>query len=149
MTIPILKEDKSSILHDNYRGITVIASTIGKIFEHIILDRLYPVTSALQSDLQKDFTDGSSSIIAALMVSEIMNEAIDTESELFIASLDARKAFDVSCVVPPLWKSSFLAGLILQHGASLMTGILILQVTSQVRWKGELSDVYSIELGVR
>ena len=145
MTIPILKKDKSSILHDNYRGIT-IASTIGKIFEHIILDRLTPVTSALQSDLQKGFTDGSSSIIAALMVSEIMNEAIDTKSELFIASLDARKAFDV-VYHSSLMRKLFLAGI--DPATWCIINDWYTDLTSQVRWKGELSDVYNIELGVR
>ena len=45
--------------------------------------------------MQRGFSNGSSSTNAALIVSELMNEARDSKKELFIASLDARKAFDV------------------------------------------------------
>ena len=90
--IPIAKKGKDSLLQDNYRGITI---TIGKLLEHILLNRIKPQMDTHQSNLQKGFTKGYSSTNAALLVTELIDNAKDEHRELYLASLDARKAFDM------------------------------------------------------
>ena len=48
-----------------------------------------------QSRLQKGFTAGSSTMGAALILIECINEAKNEEEPLFVATLDVQKAFDV------------------------------------------------------
>lgn len=145
VTIPILKKGKSSLHHDNYRGIT-ITSTIGKILEHILLKRLKTKTTTIQSRLQRGFTEGTSSLTAALILSEQMNEALDNKSELYIASLDARKAFDM-VYHPLLMRKLYLSDVDPLTWCSINNWYE--DLSSQVMWKGELSHKYNIDLGVR
>ena len=79
----------------------------------------------------KGFTDGLSSVIAALMVSEIMNEAIDTKSELFIASLVVYRS--------SLMRKLFLAGIDPATWCIINDWYTDLTASSQM---------YNIELGV-
>ena len=67
---------KDSLLQDNYRGIT-ITNTIGKLLEHIILNRIKPQLDTHQSNLQKGFMKGCSSTNATLLVTELINDAKD------------------------------------------------------------------------
>ena len=85
------------MLLDNYRSIT-ITSTFSKLHENIEAPRLRELfqDEHRPTSKQRDFSDGSSFLInAALMVFKLMNRARDFKQELFIASLDARKAFYV------------------------------------------------------
>ena len=47
------------------------------------------------SCLQRGFTSNTTSLSADLLVSELMTDAKDAGKNLFLASLDASKAFDV------------------------------------------------------
>ena len=91
---PVLKKDKDPTIPTNYRGITV-HSIIGKLLEKVILKRTDPIFSPKQSPLQRGFTRNSSSINAALLVTEAQNEAADCKEDLHLVTLDAAKAFDV------------------------------------------------------
>ena len=86
--IPIAKKGKDSLLQDNHRGIT-ITNTIAKLLEHIFLNHIKPQLDTYQSNLQKGFTKGCSSTNAALLVTELINDAKDEHRELYLASLDA------------------------------------------------------------
>ncbi|MEW8562218.1 MAG: hypothetical protein AB2541_08940, partial [Candidatus Thiodiazotropha sp.] len=55
-----------------------------------------------QSRLQRGFTKKSSSVNAALLISEVQNEAKDRGEFLTLVTLDAAKAFDV------VWQASLL-----------------------------------------
>ncbi len=92
--VPIPKKGKCHLSQDNYRGIT-ITNVLGKLLEHILLKRIKDQLDQKQSRLQKGFTKGCSSTNAALLVSELINEAKDNHEELYVASLDAQKAFDM------------------------------------------------------
>ena len=92
--IPIAKKGKDSMLQDNYQRI-MITNTIVKLLEHIILNRIKPQLDTHQSNLQMGFTKGCSSTNAALLVTELINDAKDECRKLYLASLDARKAFDM------------------------------------------------------
>ena len=78
----------------NYRSITV-TPVILKILEHILSERHNKVLHKTQSNLQKGFNAGSSSMVAALILSECIYEAKNMKSTLFITTLDGQKAFDV------------------------------------------------------
>jgi hypothetical protein len=51
--------------------------------------------SEQQNKLQKGFAQGEMPIIAALILSELIAEAKSNKSPLYVAFMDARKAFDV------------------------------------------------------
>ena len=55
-----------------------------------------------QSRLQRGFTKRPSSVNAALLISEVQNEAKDRGEFLSLVTLDAAKAFDV------VWQASLL-----------------------------------------
>lgn len=55
-----------------------------------------------QSRLQRGFTKRPSSVNAALLISEVQNEAKDRGEFLCLVTLDAAKAFDV------VWQASLL-----------------------------------------
>ena len=93
-TISVPKKDKDHLLQENHRGIT-LTNTICKIFENVLLSRIHPEIETKYSCLQRGFTSNTTSLSAALLVSELMNGAKDAGKNLFLASLDASKAFDV------------------------------------------------------
>ena len=94
MVFPVTKKGKDHRLTANYTGIT-ITSIMGKVLEHIIQHRLRNQIEHKQSKQQRGFTKGSSSTNAALILTEAIAEAKDNNRELFVASLYAKKAFDV------------------------------------------------------
>ena len=80
-----------------------------------------------------------------MIVSELTNEAKDNKKELFVATLDARKAFDVVC------HSSLLRKLHLQQIDKEIWCIIkdwYDGATSQVKWKGTLSEPFDLYQGV-
>ena len=92
--IAIPKKDKSTLLQDNHRGIT-IAPTIGKIIEQLML------TSGLDevptNGLQMGFSYGRSPAMGTLIIAESISEARTIRVPMIIIPEDARKAFDVVC----------------------------------------------------
>ena len=144
VVIPIPKKDKNCLLQENYRGIT-LTSTVGKVFENVLLERLGSTLDKQTCQLQRGFTAKTSSLSAALIVSELENEAKDNKKELFIATLDARKAFDVVC------HASLLRKLHLQQIDKDIWCIIkdwYDGATSQVKWKGVLSEPFDLYQGV-
>ena len=80
--------------HNSYRKIT-ITSCVGKVVEKIHLSRNENRILSVQNKLQKGFTKGEIPSIAGLILTELCNDAIKRKSSLYIALMDARKAFDV------------------------------------------------------
>ena len=143
--VPIPKKGKDSRLTNNYRGIS-ITPIIGKVLEHVIQQRLRLQTQHQQNELQKGFTKGSSSNNAVLVVSETIAEARDLKKELFIASLDAQKAFDVVYQDAMLYKL-FYADL---HPALWRLMFDMYQgATNQVKLQNDLSRPIKLLQGVR
>ena len=98
-----------------------------------------------QSDLQFGFTRGLSPIMAALIVSEVILQAKQQKSNLYLVTLDSQKAFDVVHhmllleklyyeVPPEIWK-------VIQD--------LYSDMSSQVKWNGFTSKNFNIKQGVR
>jgi hypothetical protein len=78
----------------NYRGITV-TSILGKVLEKVLQKRIESQINDNQNREQRGFTKGSSSNNASILVIEAINGAKETKAELFMATLDCEKAFDV------------------------------------------------------
>ena len=92
---PINKKQGKPLYDPNsYRKIT-ITSLIGKVLEKYLLDTAFAELEALQNPLQKGFTKGTSATVAALLFTESIAEANDTNTPLYTACIDATKAFDV------------------------------------------------------
>ena len=143
--IPLPKKDKNSLLQDNYRGIT-ITSTFSKLHENIEAPRLRELFQGEQSSMQRGFSNGSSSTYVALMVPELMNEARDSMKELFIASLDARKAFDV-VYQKSLFVKLFDIGV--EHDLWRIMLNWYDGASIQVRWNNQYSREFELLQGLR
>ena len=142
---PVPKSGKDNRLLDNYRGITV-TSIIGKLFEKLISLRLLEKVNSNQSDLQFGFTKNLSPIMSALICSEAINEAKLEGKPLYLVTIDTRKAFDVvnhvilkktlfdEGVAPDLWS---------------VVDNLYSDMSSKIKWHGQLSEKFSIQQGVR
>ena len=78
----------------NYRGITVTPVLL-KVLEHVVNSRHNEILETTQSRLQKGFTSGCSSLNAAPILTECINEPRNNKEELLFTTLDTQKAFDV------------------------------------------------------
>ena len=143
---PIYKKQNKPIWDPNsYRRITV-ASIIGKVFEKLHLSSIEDQLGNDQSRLQRGFTKGTSPLYAALILTEAIAEAQDRKHPLYAAFLDASKAFDV------VWHNSMLRKLY-EAGLQGVDWVLMKDwysnMTSQVKWEGELSRPFAEQQGVR
>ncbi|CAG2229246.1 unnamed protein product [Mytilus edulis] len=86
---------------NSYRKITV-TSILNKILEKLYLEKKDETLKNAQSPLQRGFTKGISGLNAALILNELIAEAQDMHRPLYVAFLDAQKAFDL------VWHSSLL-----------------------------------------
>lgn len=92
--LPIPKKGKDAKLPDNHRGITITPS-LGKLLEHVILHASNEDFSEDQHAQQYGFTQGLSPILATLSLTECIADAKAKKKPLYVATLDASKAFDV------------------------------------------------------
>jgi hypothetical protein len=129
----------------SYRGITV-CSMLSKVVEQFIATHTETLLRPYQCDLQYGFTQGMSPTHAALLVTEAIAEQRDTKVPLYVATLDAQKAFDVVNHESLMWK---------WHERGLRGALWHLKDTSytnmptKVKWKGLLSQPFKIKQGVR
>ena len=141
---PIHKKGKNPRHFENYRGIT-ISSVLGKLFETVILNRLHQL-NADQSQFQYGFTKGLSPSMASLLLSEAVLDAKMCNRPIYIATLDAQKAFDVVSH-PVLMVKLYEQGInshLWQLIRSMYNGL-----TARVKWEGEMSSPFNICQGVR
>ena len=129
----------------NYRGITM-TSVLLKITEHILNKRHTNILEKSQSQLQKGFTPGSSSIDAALILSECIAEAKNTCKPLILATLDAQKAFDV-VDHNILLRRLYFDRIIGDNWLLLID--MYTDLTSRVKWEASLSNPIITKQGVR
>jgi hypothetical protein len=129
----------------SYRGITV-CSTMSKVLEQFIALHTEQLVRPLQHTLQYGFTAGLSPSYAAILVTKAIVEQKDQKRPLYVATLDAQKAFDVVDHTSLLWKwhEAGLRGPLWQLKDEMYTGM-----TSKVKWKGILSERLEINQGVR
>ena len=142
---PVLKKGKDPTKTSNYRGITV-TSIIMKVIEKAWLLRAIPTLMEQQNPMQRGFTQSSSSINAALLVSEALNEAHDNKKPVHVTLLDASKAFDVvdhDILLNELYDIGVKGKLWLTFQSMYQNA------TSSVKWKGILSSEFAVKQGVR
>ena len=132
---PVLNKSKDPTVLDNYRGITG-TPIISQLLESVLLPRLSETFE--QSPLHFGFSKGLSPVMSALIVSEARAEAkLNTCKPLFLVTLDSQKAFDVvnhTILLDKLYETGI-------H-PTLWTIVkdLYLELTSKVKWLGELSS---------
>jgi hypothetical protein len=138
---PIGKKDKSKLEMGNYRGITITA-VLGKVLEMLLLGRM----KNHQSTLQFGFTKGLSPGMAAMLLSESIAESKEAGQSVYVCTLDAVKAFDtVHHAV--LLRKLFAGGLDLESWGIIQS--LYEGGCAKVKWKGLLSDIFTVGQGVR
>ncbi len=120
---------------------------IRKIFENVLLARMHPNLKPKFSNLQRGFTSETTSLSspATLIVSELINEAKDHGKSLFLASLDACKAFDVVNHASLLRK---LQNLDVQPAFWTIIKNLYDGSICQVKSRGSLSEAFTLHQGV-
>ena len=142
---PIVEKGKPAHDPNSYRKST-ITSLIGKVIEKIHLTRNSNAITEQQNRLQKGFTQGEMPIIAALILSELIAEAKSNKSPLYVAFMDARKAFRV------VWHTGLFRDLY-TFGITGDNWFFFKHwydnVASKVRWKQNLSDSINELQGVR
>ena len=143
--IPIPKSAKGALTcSDKYRSIA-ISSVIGKILDHIIIDRQSEFLKT--SDYQCGFKPKSSTILCSTMVNETIQYYTENGGKrVYVLLLDATKAFD---------KVSFkvLFDLLLDKNVCpKIVQLLYFMYTNQlchVKWGGEKSASFPISNGVK
>ncbi len=144
--LPIPKKGKDQRVMDNYRGIT-ITSLFGKLLELICLEMgLEQGINDIANPMQCGFTRNRSPTMASLLISEAMVEAKAEKKQLFVASLDARKAFDV--VNHQLLKTKCYNLDVNKEIWTVMDSIYT-DGKEVIRWRGEESRQYNIKQGVK
>ena len=143
--IPIPKGSKASLTSsDKYRSI-VISSVIGKILDHVIIDRLSDCLKT--SDYQFGFKSNSSTVLCSTMVNETIQYYIEKGGKrIYVLLLDATKAFDkVSYKV-------LFDILLKKNVCPRIVNLLYYMYSNQlchVKWGDETSASFSISNGVK
>ena len=91
--IPIPKGSKASLTSSDKYRIIAISSVIGKILDHVIIDRLSDCLKT--TDYQFGFKSKSSTVLCSTMVNETIQYYIEKGGKrIYLLLLDATKAFD-------------------------------------------------------
>ena len=144
--LPIPKNGKDPRLMDNYRGIT-ISSIFTKILENIIANKeLRYLTDSSSNNLQVGFTRERSPVMASLLITEAIADAKTSRTPLHVATLDARKAFDV-VNHDLLMRKLYLLGL--GEGCWSLIDNMYADSREAIRWKGEDSRTFRSLQGVK
>ena len=120
----------------NYKGITVTPVLL-KIQEHILNAIRNEIFSCAQSRLQRGFTEGCSSLNAAVILTECILESASNKQDPWLTTLDTQKALDV------VDHSSRLRRLYLDgvHGDDwLLVKDLYTDCSLRIKWAGGLSQ---------
>ena len=91
---PVLKNERTQKLLENYRRITVTAilgKVFRKVFEYAFLEKLH----IAQSEMQFGFTEGLSPSTADLLISEAKVKSQENKTHIYVATLDSQMAFHV------------------------------------------------------
>jgi hypothetical protein len=142
---PVHKKGKPLKCADSYRRITV-TPILSKLLEKLLLPAQDLLLEACQNKMQRGFTSHSSSANTALLITEACAEAKDQKQPIYMAFLDASKAFDVVCH-PTLLKSLYDQGL--RGDLWRLVASYYASMTSKVKWKGNISDSFTEAQGIR
>ncbi|CAG2236421.1 unnamed protein product [Mytilus edulis] len=142
---PVHKSGKDKLHPENYRGITV-TNTFSTLIEGILKDRLEPKLLKVQSKLQRGFTEKTSSLNTAFIVSAAADFYKEIIEELILLTLDAQKAFD-KLHHEILFNKMYHDGIV--GNMWLLLRNMYRNVTVKVKWNNSISDKFTQEIGVR
>ena len=141
---PLLKDKQGDIQSsDNYRSIA-LSSVILKIFDWVVM-LLFEDRLGLD-DLQFSYQKECSTNMCTWMVVEGINHFTRNDTEVYTCFMDMKKAFDM------VKHSLLFQKLIERNIPPIYLRLLLFMYTSQsakVRWKGSMSDSFSISNGVK
>ena len=141
---PVTKKESPEKQKANYRWIT-ITSIVGKVVELHMMTHSGPPLDLNQSRLQFSFTVSCSPVLPALVLTEVIAEAIDNNEQLLITFMDTSKAFDVVShkgMLNSLHQQEVRGTLLITYD-SMYTNI-----RSVVKWQDELSSPFSEGQGI-
>ena len=87
---------------DNWRGVTLLSLT-SKVFSRILLDRFSTTVEDISRNEQAGFRKGKSCIDHIFVLRQILEQAAEWNSSLYVLFIDFEKAFD-SLHRETLWK---------------------------------------------
>ena len=105
-----------------------------------------PILDPMQIKFQFGYTCGCSPIYAALMLTEIIVDAEDSKSELYVTLMDNSKAFDV---VNHKGRLNALHEQGIHGNLWKLYDSLNSNITSVVKWRGERSEPFDEKQGIR
>ena len=142
--IPIPKDKRKSLdCSDNYRAIT-LGSIVSKILDSVIM--LKEKSALSTSDLQFGFKKKSSTSHCTLAMLETISYYNFQKSDVYVALLDASKAFDrvKYCKLFRLLQKRKISPLVLRLLINMYTN-----QTLQIRWGAQNSSKFSVSNGVK
>jgi hypothetical protein len=141
---PIFKK-KDKLDCGNYRGISLLSHG-GKIFTHILQNRIKRKTEEILSESQAGFRPGRSTVDQLFSLRQIAEKYLERNKDVFCCYIDFEKAFD-SVWQEGIWKALAFFG----FPEKIIRLLKALYSTSQsaVRVNGELTDWFTTKVGVR
>ena len=100
--LPLYKGKGSKTECGNYRAITLL-SVSGKVFAHVLLNRIKPLLLSKRREKQSGFTPGRSIVDRILTLNILAQIRRECHKPLFAAYVDLKAAFD-SVVRQVLWQ---------------------------------------------
>ena len=142
---PIFKNKGSRLDAKYYRGITVLP-VFCKLIDSINKAAIVEQLDSTQSSLQRGFTAGTSPLNAALILEEARRESKDQKKPFILLLLDAKSAFDV-VNHRNMMRRFYHCGIQYAHWSLINS--LHTNATGSVKWRGEVSNPYLVEQGIR
>ena len=144
VVVPIPKKGD---LHfcDNWRSISLL-DVVGKLLARILQDRLKTIADYFLPDSQCWFRTGRGCIDMIFVARQLLEKAIEHNSELYVLFVDLRKAYD-SIPCDALWRVLEKVGVppaMVRIIQSLHVGM-----TASVRVGGDLTDPVTVTNGLR
>ena len=138
---------KKGNLHscDNWRGISLL-DVVGKIFARLVQDRLEPLAEEVLPESQCGFRKGRGCVDMIFASRQLIEKAIEHQSELHILFVDLRKAYD-SVPRSALWMVLEKFGVpphMLDIIRSLHNGM-----SANIRVRGRVSEAFGVTNGLR
>ena len=130
---------------DNWRGVTLLSRT-RKVFSRILLDRFSTTVEDISRNEQAGFRKGRSCIDHIFVLRQILEQAAEWNSNLYVLFIDFEKAFD-SLHRETLWK--ILRG----YGFPMKIVNIIQMLYRDFHFKvicgNQLTDSFKIQTGVK
>ena len=146
LLVPLHKKGDIN-LPDNYRGITLLSS-LGKLFTRVINNRLesWAEEYGVYIEAQYGFRKGRGTVDCIFVLSELVNNFVNSGKKLYAFFVDFRKAFDF-VVRDNLWYKLLCYGV---NGNILKIIISMYRcVKTKIYVNGQKSQSFEYKLGVR